>query len=146
MLWAHYAGGHTGVSIHFRADERAVMGGAMEVTYHERRPTLPLDVHELPENEVFARLLLQKGKFWAYEDEYRFANYPNMDWTGFPIEFRGQRGRFKPRELSGVTVGARILGVNLKKLMRIAEEHNPPLPVWRPLETDTFKFEFERIA
>lgn len=146
MLWSHYAGGHTGLCIHFRADEGSLMGGALEVTYHALRPTLPIDLSELSDGEVFTRLLLQKGEFWSYENEYRWANYPNTNWGGIPIEFRGQRGRFKPRELSGITVGARISDVNRKKLLRLAESHNPSLPVWRAVETDTFDFDFEQIA
>jgi hypothetical protein len=146
MLWSHYAAGHTGLCIHFRADEGSLMGGALEVTYDRLRPTLPFDLSELADIGVFTRLLLQKGEFWAYEDEYRWANYPTTDWTGIPIEFHGQHARFRPRELSGITLGARISDVNRKKLLRIAESHDPPLPVWVAVETDTFDFNFDRVV
>lgn len=36
MLWSHYAGGHTGLCIHFHAGEGSLMGLALEVTYRCR--------------------------------------------------------------------------------------------------------------
>src|SRR5690606_29674753 len=107
---------------------------------------LPIDLSTLPEREAFDRLLFQKGAFWSYENEYRWARYPNTDWTGIPIAFRGQHGQFGARELAGITVGARMSAGNRGKIIRLAEAHDPPLPVWEAVETDTFDFSFERIA
>lgn len=145
MLWSHYAAGHTGLCIHFRADEGSLMGAALAVTYDRVRPTLPLDLSEVSDREVFTRLLLRKGQFWSYEDEYRWANYPATDWAGFPIKFEGQHATFSPNELSGITLGARFPAHNRKTIFRIAESHDPQLPVWQAVETATFEFEFERV-
>jgi hypothetical protein len=146
MLWSHYAGGHTGLCIHFQAGEGSLMGGALEVTYDRLRPTLTFDLSELSDRDVFTRLVLQKGEFWKYEDEYRWLNYPTTDWTGVPIKFRGQHAIFKSRELSGITLGARVSAFDRKKLLQIAAAHDPPLPVWRAIETDTFDFQFEPVV
>lgn len=146
MLWSHYAGGHTGLCIHFHSNERAIFGGAQEVKYNAQRPILPIQAFDGPEHEIYQRVLLTKGEFWAYEDEYRWILFPDIDWSGLSISFSGQHAKFAPSELSGITVGARMSKSVIANVLRMAAKHDPQLPVWRAVENETFEFDFEQIG
>lgn len=146
MLWSHYAGGHKGLCIHFHANEEAIFGAALGVEYNEARSLLPIELRSLSEKEIFARIALHKGEFWAYEDEYRFPRFPDMDYSGIPIKFDGQFAHFRPSELSGVTVGVRMAQAQIETVVEIATAHVPKLPVWRAVESDGFAFDFEQIV
>ncbi len=146
MLWSHYANGHSGLCIHFRSDERSVFGAAMRVRYESKRPTLPIEVFSGPEREIFERVLLTKGDFWMYEEEYRWIRFPDTDWSDLPISFDGQHAHFHPGVLCGITVGARMPDSDIVEIIELAVRHNPQLPVWRAIEKDTFEFNFEQIG
>lgn len=146
MLWSHYALGHTGLCIHFRADEASIFGASLGVIYGDDRPLLPVELRSISDQELFQRITLRKGKFWEYEDEYRFARYPDTDYSDFPIRFDGQHAYFQSWELSGITVGARMPTSDVDAVLNLATTHNPRLPVWRALETDSFAFDFGQIG
>lgn len=145
MLWSHYAGGHTGLCFHFRSNEGAIFGGAQKVNYETKRPILPIQVFDGPEHEIYERVMLTKGDFWEYEEEYRWIRFPDTDWSDLPISFDGQHAKFAPRELSGITVGARMPESAIAKILRLAATHDSQLPVWRAIENETFEFDFEQI-
>ena len=81
-----------------------------------------------------------------YEDEYRFARYPDTDYSDLPNRFDRQHAYFQSSELSGITVGARMPTSDVDLVLNSAATHNPRLPVWRALETDSFAFDFGQIA
>jgi len=146
MLWSHYALGHTGLCIHFRADERSIFGASLEVIYDDHRPLVPIDIRSISEHEIFQRVTLRKGKFWAYEEEYRWTRYPDTDYSDLPIRFDGQYAYFPSSLLSGITVGARMPASDVGAVLKLAAAHNPRLPVWRAKETQSFVLEFELIG
>ncbi len=118
----------------------------MRVRYESKRPTLPIEVFSGPEREIFERVLLTKGDFWMYEEEYRWIRFPDTDWSGLPISFDGQHAHFHPGALCGITVGARMPDSDIVEIIELAVRHNPQLPVWRAIEKDTFEFNFEQIG
>lgn len=146
MLWSHYADGHAGLCIHFRSGKRSIFGAALRVRYETKRPTLPIEVFSGPEREIFERVLLVKGDFWKYEEEFRWIQFPDTDWSDVPISFVGQHAHFNPGELAGITVGARMPTSDIAQIHALAAQHDPKLPVWRALETETFEFDFEQIG
>ena len=91
-------------------------------------------------------MLLTKGKFWDYEEEYRWINYPDTDWSDVPIRFVGQHAYFAPNELTGITVGARMQESDVADILALASQHSPKLPVWRAVEKDTFEFSFDQVG
>jgi len=145
MLWSHYADKHTGLCIHFRADQKSVFCASLEVIYDDARPELPVELYTLPEHEVWRRATLMKGKFWQYEDEFRWVRAPDIDYSDLPLRFNGQHAFFPPPILSGVTLGARMPDSDIKELLALAAAHVPPLPVWRARESRGFTFDFESI-
>ena len=146
MLWSHYAGGHTGLCIHFRSDANSLFGGSQAVVYEDLRPSIPINVSSMPKEKVWERILLTKGRFWDYEEEFRWFRFPDEDWTGLPIRFDGQFAEVPPTCLSGITVGARMPDADVVEVLNLAKQHQPALPVWRAVEQETFDFEFERIG
>lgn len=72
LLWAHYASGHTGISIRFRAtDHRHVdfLGQALAVTYQKERQAINFYLDNLQDQT--RKRLLTKSLDWAYENEQR---------------------------------------------------------------------------
>lgn len=146
MLWSHYAAGHSGLCIHFHSNEQSIFGGALRVKYGERRPMLPIELFSGPERDIFERVLLTKGVFWEYEEEYRWIRFPDTDWSDLPISFKGQHAHFHPGALSGISVGARMPDSDIAEMLELAAHHDPQLPVWRAVERDSFEFNFEQIG
>ena len=89
---------------------------------------------------------LRKGRFWHYENEFRFTRYPNRDLSGFPIRFDGQHASFGPNELCGLTLGARMQADEVEEFRKLASMHVPNLPVWRARESRSdYSLEFESL-
>ena len=146
MQWSHYAGGHTGLCLHFRANEGSLFGAAMQVTYSESRPVIPHDLHELPEDKVAELTTLRKGQLWHYEDEFRFIRHPHADLSSFPIEFDGQHASFGASELCGLSLGARMPADEVGELRKLAASHVPNLPVWLASESHSdYSLEFDLL-
>lgn len=146
MLWSHYAQGHTGLCVHFCAEEGSLFGASMGVIYSDSRPLVPVEVRSISERELFQRIIFHKGKFWEYEEEYRWPKFPDTDYSDLPIKFIGEFGHFPPSALSGITVGIRMPDRHVRKVLDLAASHNPRLPVWRALEAHSFALDFELLS
>jgi hypothetical protein len=146
MLWSHYAEGHTGVCLHFCADEQSLFGAAQAVHYRPKRPVLPIPLSMLPEPEVAKRVTLTKGDFWRYEEEYRVLRFPDMDVSDLGLRFEGQHAFFPSRLLVGITVGARMAATTIESIRTLAVSHVPPLPAWRAREAASYKLKFELLT
>jgi hypothetical protein len=82
LLWAHYASGHTGISIEFCASDlqqAEFFGSALPVAYHEERQVVNFYRDEM--TEQVRKLLLTKSKEWAYEREWRIIVQDRMEQT-----------------------------------------------------------------
>lgn len=146
MLWSHYAFGHTGLCVHFRADESTIFGASMGVIYDGKRARIPVDVRSVSMGEIFNRSVLHKGEFWSYEEEYRLLRLPNTDYSDVPIRFDGQHAYFPSSVLSGITVGVRMSGSEVDDVLKMAARHTPPLRVWRAKEAQGFALAFDEIT
>lgn len=146
MLWSHYADGHSGLCIHFHSDERSIFAVALGVMYDVKRPSIPIEAFTNAKRDIFERVLLTKGDFWEYEDEYRWISFPDTDWSDVPISFDGQHAHFHPGAIAGITVGIRMPDSHIAEILELAALHAPKLSVWRTVEKDTFEFSFERIG
>jgi hypothetical protein len=146
LLWSHYANGHTGLCIHFRCKGDTLFGASMKVEYVPDRKLVPIEVSSIPPHVIFQQAALQKPTFWDYEEEYRWFKLASTDYSDLPIRFKGPYATFHPSNITGLTVGSRMQQHNVKRVLKMAAKHKPVLPVFRAVETDTYAFDFERIA
>lgn len=127
LMWAHYAGNHTGFLIEFRigpdapeADLERIVPQVVE--YVEHRPMVQWG----DSNSDHVEYVLTKSRDWAYEEEERTIK---MD--GGPGIYPYPRKHF----LHSVTAGARMNDINfaeLKAAVENAEEDaNKHIPLYR---------------
>lgn len=146
LLWSHYASGHTGLCVHFYCKGDTLFGGSMKVDYVKERKLVPVEVNSVPPHDLFQLVAMHKPTFWDYEEEYRWIKFADTDYSGIPIKFNGPVATFPPSAITGITVGARMPQRNVAKVLKMAAKHVPALTVWRAVETDTYAFDFEKIA
>jgi hypothetical protein len=138
LMWSYYAGGHSGVAVHFDATV-APFGASDEVLYRRDYPRIPFPWPDvMTADQMMSLSLYRKAEHWKHEGEYRFVNYPRDDndpragsilsdifeWQSPQLCF------IPPRLLTGITLGASISTAFRHKLMEICAARNPPLPVW----------------
>jgi hypothetical protein len=149
LLWSHYAGGHTGLCIHFRSDDSSPFGKAREVHYREDRQVLrvPFSV-DVDEEEVIQRMALSKGSFWSYENEYRLIATGLRTGDRLPLLLEDQKATIAGHWLCGITLGACMPLLLQAELIATAQAAVPTLPVWqaRPYDGDHYGLSFQRIA
>lgn len=146
LLWSHYASGHTGVCLHFRCDGNSIFGVAQKVKYTKTRPILTVGLGDMSPREIFELIALTKGEFWSYEEEYRWLQFPDVDWSDVPIRFKGQHAEILPNELQGMTVGTRMRIAEVREILELAKSRSREIKVWRAIESDTFEFQFEELS
>jgi len=69
LMWAHYAGSHTGFCVGFRVRPFNMFAEALQVVYHESAPVFTLGTARL--EELHEAATLAKSAHWSYEDEWR---------------------------------------------------------------------------
>jgi len=120
LLWAHYAGGHTGVCLHFHCPRGtdAVFSLARRVDYAvDRLPVLiPLKYNE-SDDVIVDRMVLTKSIDWQYEAEYRIVGNASADW-GHTVDDR--YCAFAPRLLTGITLGMKISAADRDVIIALA--------------------------
>jgi hypothetical protein len=131
-MWIEYADDERGLCIHFHAHERSPFGFSQQVMYRPTRPSTPYPFGDLSEREIAERATLTKTRRWAHESEYRWIRYPDVDYTGTGLRFEGRYAYFDPSALSGITVGRRMSPERVTAVLEIAEQHDPPLPIYQP--------------
>ena len=74
LLWSHYAAGHTGICLKFRAASDAdFFGSSQPVKYTKNYPEI--DILNNSPNEQVQAFLLTKAIDWKYEDEWRIIDH-----------------------------------------------------------------------
>ena len=77
LLWAHYAGGFSGVAFEYDFPEDTY--DIRPITY-KGRPTITIaDMERVTNRDIEPQdvdILRHKAPFWEYEDEYRLYQYP----------------------------------------------------------------------
>ena len=132
-MWDDYADRRQGLCIHFRSDGDSPFGIAQPVLYQDDVPVLLVPLGT--EREVADISTLTKMRRWQQEREYRLIRYPDVDFSDAYLRFDGQHAYFPPWAISGITVGMSMPVDHVHEVLRLAETHDPPLPVWRPNST-----------
>jgi hypothetical protein len=145
LLWSHYAGGHAGVCLHFKAVHGELTGLARGIDYVADRPPIMVPLrYNLSEQEVSRRMGLTKAESWRYESEYRILANSDVDW-GYP--FDGRHVSFPRQLLTGVTVGVRISPADREAVLQWTRDRNPPLTVWEAYEDPHhFTLQYRQLA
>ncbi len=77
LMWSHYANGHRGVCLGFRAVPGNLFGKSMQVDYDGAMPMLELSRTHY--GEMMRVASLSKGQAWNYEQEWRWLTTDPMD-------------------------------------------------------------------
>lgn len=144
LLWAHYANGHRGACVHL--DPRYIpFAAALEVHYEAEYPVIPI-LDELPEDEVYRRVLFVKGLDWKYEGEYRVIRYFRSSRVNMDLEWKEQLAQASPNAVIGVTLGARITPDNQAAVLEMVKRRSRTVAVWKAEpDEDRFAFNFKKI-
>jgi len=135
LQWSHYANGHQGLCIHFKACSGTWAGGAREVIY--RKPRVPIDIPLSTQSgwELVDSMVLTKADFWRYEREYRvIAPLRRPDHS---ITLRDNFYHLAPSDITGITVGLRMSGDDRRELARVLAERRQGLEVFECIEDHT---------
>ncbi len=126
LMWAHYAGQHTGFCLEFRTDN-PFFSRVRPVVYYRCLPKqdlvefLTADIRRLP------LYLVTKAEDWAYEKEWRLAE---------PGTQPGQR-KYPPESLTGVILGCRMNKKNREQINRWCRERKPRPTLYEAKEKRT---------
>ena len=113
LMWAHYAGQHSGAVVEIRCieDLDTPLCAARKVEYRTRMPKLgsnreillnALGLAPEPSNEkLYHDLAFVKSDHWSYENEWRCITYRNEE--GLYSDYK-----FYPQEIATVYLGCRI--------------------------------------
>jgi tetratricopeptide (TPR) repeat protein len=138
LMWAHYAGEHTGICLGFKKTANSRLSSEenfLQVIYSDHLPEMEKegfnvqmsfsvdDKHRLYassykisfSDKTFQKAIVTKPTTWQYEDEWRYIEpYPGLfDWPG---------------QLSDITFGLRCNEERIAHYIRLTEE-NVPYPV-----------------
>ncbi|MBN1796265.1 MAG: DUF2971 domain-containing protein [Sedimentisphaerales bacterium] len=122
LMWSHYADGHKGISIEFKAsnDEHLdFFGNAVPVDYSNQLPT----IYFYTDDEIIqARKFIAKSDVWGYEKEFRILNF-ERDKNKYYI--------FDPALISKIYLGLQISDDHIKKIKsfisQMPDNHRPIL-------------------
>jgi hypothetical protein len=155
LMWSYYAGGHSGVAIHFDAT-LVPFGASSKVTYSTSYPGIPVPYPDgMTAHDVMTESLLTKSDHWSHEGEYRFINYPTD--ADNPTAARVLSNVFRwssdqicnmpPQMLNGITLGAAMTPNFRTSLQQICAAREPPLPVWQAeCDSTSYKVTLARLA
>lgn len=138
LMWAHYAGDHTGICIGFKKTEHSRLSSDenfLPVIYSDSLPEIPKDGLNVQMNfsiddygrlytssykiafsdRTFQKAVTTKSTCWSYEDEYRYIEpFPGLfDWPG---------------QISDITFGLRCKEDRKNYYIKLVEE-NIPYPI-----------------
>lgn len=86
LMWSHYADCHRGVCFGFNAaTDDEWFGLAEPVTYRDDFPLAEATLHG-DGRSIFQAFALSKSSYWAYEEEWRIANYQPEQVRQFPSD------------------------------------------------------------
>jgi hypothetical protein len=154
LMWSYYAGGHTGICIHFDAT-KVPFANAERVIYSQQFPVVPLPFAELNPEELYAPALLTKSHVWDHECEYRLINIPMTYPLGKPKHILDDLFIWKTSQLAtipssfivGVTIGESMQEAEIEHIQRICHDRPIKIPVFQAkCRQDRFDLEFTQIA
>jgi hypothetical protein len=124
LLWSHYADGHKGFAVGFKASHEkfwrrldGVPRNLRRVNYSYLRPEIGT-VDEFAEQEM----LLTKSSHWQYEREWRmFESAFNSD-DDEPVREHVWGFRLEPDTVERVVLGSRMLPTERERAMKVLEQ------------------------
>jgi len=135
LMWSHYAQGHSGVCLEFKAiSTNPFFVIAQKVYYQDSYPQV--NFFTSSQDEQMQAILLTKSKQWEYEQEWRIINHDNGP------------GIYKfPRELlTGVILGCKISEEYKKKIKELITGREPlPKLYQAEIKKDTFGIDITEI-
>jgi hypothetical protein len=126
LMWAHYGGSHTGFCLEFSCVDPFVTkkeGGLgfhkfAKVNYSKNGALPKITLDDFIRMDGAAdKLILEKGKRWRYEQEYRLIISPNTD--------EERKVKYDPEILTGIYYGKEIESEQKKYLNRIILDKYP---------------------
>ena len=135
LQWSHYANGHKGLCIHFKAHKGTWAGGARQVVYQQPRAPIYIPLSSQSEWDMVDLMALTKANFWRYEREYRVI--VPLGRPDHSITLRNNFYDFAPSDITGVTVGLRMSLADRRKLARILAERRQAVEVFECIEDRT---------
>lgn len=57
----------------------------------------------------------------------------------FGLNLTGQKASFKREWMTGITVGAYMSDIQVQEVLAMANQHHPPLPVWKARAALTYE-------
>lgn len=152
LMWSYYAGGHTGVCVHFDAGH-VPFSSAQRIHYSSEYPTIDFPAGVFQPEEVFEILLLTKSEVWKHEREYRILNAPSgragvKRMLDDVLRWKSDRiALLDHRHLEAVTVGAAMGSDEIESIARACHDRSLKIPLYRARpHASRFQLEFERIT
>jgi hypothetical protein len=135
LMWSHYANSHTGICLEFTNDgSEPFIGRAQRVNY------LPFNkkAHAIYDDSYAQvdRILLSKGKCWAYEAEWRIIDHQ----SGHGLKY------FNPAILTGVILGCKISEAHEQLILKWVSERESPIIVYKAKQSsDGFNIRIDKL-
>lgn len=133
LLWSHYAAGHTGICLKFRATSNTdFFGYSLPVEYSPNYPDIDI-LKTPPEDQVHA-FLFTKALDWEYEKEWRIIDHE-----------KGSGDKKFPQEmLKEVIFGARMDTKDKRAIVKWVEDRDTPIKLSQASLADkSFSLVFE---
>lgn len=128
LHWEEYAGGWTGLCVHFNsaAGVSSPFAFARKVEYAAERLPIPVPLN-IEGTEVARRVGLTKPLKYSGEIEYRLVVCHGYSAS---IKITRQKGLFDWRHITGVTVGERMPSAQLDRVKRFVAVRTPEIPLF----------------
>lgn len=149
LLWSHYAQGHQGAALEFRASDYRPFNEARAVTYRRTPPKTfsakdfvesALGLRDLPEPR-FIPLVMTKASEWSYEKEWRWLGSVKNAETR-----RYEDCKFPPASLSKILLGCHISIRDRKAIEHLTKGDFGHVEIHQAHQSETrYGLEFERI-
>ncbi len=121
IMWAHYAGRHTGICVAFKVEVFAQIDNLIRcesVVYRKRLPRVKYFGED--QTEVIKKILLTKYSGWAYEKEFRA-----ITWEGDITK------QIAPSVIDGVILGMNVSKDKEEQVLRMIEKRQSPTKVFK---------------
>lgn len=143
LMWAHYAGGHSGVRIGVRFDDPNFPSYLDSVKYCHERPILDLSkVRSLNNDSEMLRFwisnLTTKSTEWAYEQEVRLIVDDKHLEKG--VDDKGDEAyywQFSPQNIASVDVGCQMPQAEIKKIIELRNSKYPHVSIRQVVLNDS---------
>jgi len=139
LMWSHYANGHKGICIEFKASNKShwnFFGDALPVDYSHKLPI----IYFYTDDEITrSRKFIAKSDVWEYEKEFRLLNFERN---------KNKYYIFDPALISKIYLGLKIYDENIGKIKSIVSQlpnNCQPILLKAKRSTSTYSLDFIEI-